>query len=304
MEFSTPRAGRRPRCRPRIPARCEWWTGSAINGDRRLRPGRPHRRRGDRPGPSRRDGSAGGAAAREPGPAGPGPRPPRARAAAPPRRRSALAGSRARPARAAARAGRRSPRGGSPSRGRSPLGRSLSGGPLGDELVEPAPPRGAPPGPRRHAMRDPEEPARDRPAPPDGPARLARTRKTAWKASSASCASWRTPRQTRSTIGPCRITSSSKAASAASSRRETNRSRSCASDIVPTAPRLNSRCNVEAPRHLLPISSVIGLLPVVPDRQECLTRILDLVQQSQTDRNRRPSVDPPPDRPAEDGRRV
>ena len=75
------------------------------------------------------------------------------------------------------------------------------------------------------------------------PARLARTRKTAWKASSASWASWRTPRQTRSTIGPCRITSSSKAASAASSRRETNRSRSCASDIVPTAPRLNSRCN-------------------------------------------------------------
>jgi hypothetical protein len=79
-------------------------------------------------------------------------------------------------------------------------------------------------------------------------ARLARTRKTAWKASSASCASWRTPRQTRSTIGPCRITNSSKAASAASSRRETNRSRSWASDIVPTAPTLNSRCTCPSTR--------------------------------------------------------
>src|SRR5262249_9909740 len=55
----------------------------------------------------------------------------------------------------------------------------------------------------------------------------ARTRKVAWKASSASWASPRTRRQTLSTIGPCRLVSSSKASS---SRAAAKRSISWASD--------------------------------------------------------------------------
>ena len=43
------------------------------------------------------------------------------------------------------------------------------GCPLGDDLVAPAPTSGAPPGACGHAVRDAEEPARDRPAPADGP---------------------------------------------------------------------------------------------------------------------------------------
>ena len=58
-----------------------------------------------------------------------------------------------------------------------------------------------------------------------GPSRT-RTRNVAWKASWVSCGSASTPRQTRSTIGPCRSTRTAKASSAASPRSVANRSRS------------------------------------------------------------------------------
>ena len=48
-------------------------------------------------------------------------------------------------------------------------GRSAFGGPLRDELVERVPTRGATLPASRHAVRDPEQPARDRSAPADGP---------------------------------------------------------------------------------------------------------------------------------------
>ena len=107
-------------------------------------------------------------AAPAPGRAGPGPRPPRSRAGAPPRRWSAPGDSRARPVPADARANRRSPRAGPRDQDRRPSGdrsptparrRSGRAGVGGPRTV----------GARRHAMRDPEQPARDRPGPSDRP---------------------------------------------------------------------------------------------------------------------------------------
>ena len=148
---------------------------------------------------------------------GPGQRPriatPRAESL-PPRRRSAPRGSRARWACGAARQAVdllvedvRS--GSSPGdSSRRPARRSL--------VKRPAACRG-PPAPHRHPPRPRRASSRS--------IRAGGSTRPGWpgrgrppEASSASWASWRTPRQTRITIGPCRITSSSKAASAASSR--------------------------------------------------------------------------------------
>ena len=73
-------------------------------------------------------------------------------------------------------------------------------------------------------MRDPVQPARQGVSPPDrAPPFLTRTRKVAWKASSASCGSRKIARQTLRTIGPCRPRSASKAPASPWAR---NRSRS------------------------------------------------------------------------------
>ena len=98
-------------------------------------------------------------------------------------------------------------------------GAARAGGPL---IV--TPPRLAPaadPLPRtpRRPDRDPVQPVAQQVGVADRPGLRARTRKTAWKASSACWRSPRSCRQTPSTIGPWRATSAAKAASPAGSSR-------------------------------------------------------------------------------------
>ena len=63
------------------------------------------------------------------------------------------------------------------------------GGPLRDQPIEPALARGSSPGAARYTVRDPNSQLATDPPRRMDPARFARTRKTAWNASSASCAS-------------------------------------------------------------------------------------------------------------------
>ena len=119
------------------------------------------------------------------------------------------------------------------------LGPGLRGGRgrrlLGLDPGQPPPlqlatPRGLAAGPQRDPAGHAIEPARHRIPPPDRPADRARTRKAAWHASSASCRSPSTARQTPSTIGPCRSTIAANAASdsvrVGGPRPRANRSRS------------------------------------------------------------------------------
>ena len=104
-------------------------------------------------------------------------------------------------------------------------------------LLGPAARAGRSGGPRREASRPGRRAV-------SAAALRTRTRKVAWKASSASAAFPRTRRHTPSTIGPCRRTRATKAAS---SRRERNWLRSCPS-VWSAQPRVRSaRTNCAIP---------------------------------------------------------
>ena len=90
------------------------------------------------------------------------------------------------------------------------------------------------------------------------PALRTRIRKVAWKASSTSCGSCRSFRQMPSTIGPCRATSTSKAAS---SLLAANRSRSCPSLNPATLPAAKSRASRgNAAPKCLPVVAIVNAL--------------------------------------------
>ena len=198
---------------------------------------------------TRRGASARGGACRTPGPAGYAPCRPDIAAGAPPRRGSGPRSSRARPASEMAAAGGRSRCRGSrlarePEAFVRPVGTDGS-----ISMHEPDRERlimAASSFLRRRAIWTRALRAVRRATPySQFPSRSgsridralrARTRKTAWKASSASCGSPSTCRQMSRTIGPCRLTRAAKAASPAASRRAVNRSMSWRSVNPATEP--------------------------------------------------------------------